>query len=225
MFQFFFSLSALLLAALPLAFAGQAHAAGAAHSVRSLSETGFPGKSATADITKTAQWVAATLDNQRLPFVIVDKKNAQIFVFDAKGEVKGTSKVLLGLTAGDHGLADLAGREVSSLSPAERTTPAGRFTAEPGRNLQSEDIIWLDYAAQLAIHRLRPDNQQERRAQRLATASALDNRISYGCVIVPVAFYKSVIGPVLGNSRSVVYVLPETRPLQSMLNALQSGAH
>ena len=215
----------LLAVALPFPLAPQAHAAGVAHAVHSSSETGFARKNTTADIKKTAQWVAATFDNQRLPFVIVDKKNAQMVVFDAKGQFKGSTKVLLGLTAGDHGIADLAGREVSSLSPAERTTPAGRFAAEPGRNLQGEDIIWLDYAAQLAIHRLRPDNQQERRAQRLATASVADNRISYGCVIVPVAFYESVIGPVLGSSRSVVYVLPETRPLQGLLNALQSSAH
>lgn len=119
----------------------------------------------------------------------------------------------------------MTGRDISSLRPDEKTTPAGRFAAEPGRNLQGEAIIWLDYAAKLAIHRLRPDFQGERRAQRLATASVADNRISLGCIVVSVAFYEKVVWPVLGKSRSVVYVLPEAGPLQGMLNALQSSAH
>lgn len=44
-----------------------------------------------------------------------------------------------------------------------------------------------------------------------------------GCLVVPVLFYENVIQPVLGNSRSVVYVLPETTSLRVMLGALQAG--
>ena len=40
-------------------------------------------------------------------------------------------------------------------------------------------------------------------------------------MVVPVSFYETVVGPVLGKSRSIVYVLPETQPLQRMLGALQ----
>ena len=211
----------LILAALS-GFTTAAHGAGTVHQV---AKTDFAGQRATNDVRLAAHWVAANTDNQRLPFVIVDKKNAQAFVFDAQGQFKGATAVLLGSAAGDDGLTDMKGREVSSLLPAERTTPAGRFAAEPGRNLKGDNIIWIDYNAQLAIHRLRPDFQKERRAQRLASSSATDNRISLGCVVVPVAFYDSVMWPVLGRSRSVVYVLPEKRPLQSMLNALQSSPY
>ena len=185
----------------------------------------FAGEPATADARIAAFWVAANADNQRLPFVIIDKKNARAFVFDADRQLKGATTVLLGLAVGDDGLVNMSGRQVSSLRPDERTTPAGRFVAEPGRNLQGEEIVWLDYDARLAIHRLRPDLGRERRAERLATASVEDNRISFGCVVVPVAFYEKVIRPVLGKGRSVVYVLPETRSLQGMLGALQSSVH
>ena len=183
----------------------------------------FGGESASADVRFAADWVAGNADNQRLPFVIVDKKNAQAFVFGADRRLRGVTSVLLGLAVGDGGLTDMSGRQISSLRPEERTTPAGRFASEPGRNLQGEPIIWIDYAAKLAIHRLRPDLQQQRRAQRMASSSADDNRISMGCIVVPVAFYENVIQPVLGKTRSVVYVLPETRPVQSMLGALQAG--
>jgi hypothetical protein len=63
---------------------------------------------------------------------------------------------------------------------AERTTPAGRFASEPGVNIHGEAIIWVDYDAAIAIHRLRPSPPAERRPQRLASASALDKRISLG---------------------------------------------
>lgn len=185
----------------------------------------FAGKTVTSDARTTAYWVAANADNRSLPFVIIDKKNAQAFVFDANRQLKGATPVLLGLAVGDDDPVNMSSREVSSLRPAERTTPAGRFDAEPGRNLKGEEIVWLDYAAKLAIHRLRPDFRHERRAHRLSTASAEDNRISLGCIVVPVAFYEKVIRPLLGKSRSVVYVLPETRALQTMLGALQPGLH
>ncbi len=57
----------------------------------------------------------------------------------------------------------------------------------------------------------------------MASSAADDNRISMGCIVVPVAFYDNVIQPVLGKSRSVVYVLPETRPVQGMLGAMQAS--
>lgn len=206
--------------ALSATLSGQASATGA---VQRLPVINFAGVAATADARTAAQWVAASADNQRLPFVIIDKKSAQAFVFGADGRLLGATAVLLGLAVGDGGLADVSDREVSNLRPSQRTTPAGRFMAEPGQNLQGDKVIWMDYAAGLAIHRLRPDSQQERRAQRLATPNTADNRISLGCVVVPVDFYEKVVWPVLGNSRSVVYVLPETRSLQGMLHALYSG--
>ncbi len=183
----------------------------------------FGGDTASADARLAANWVAGNADNQRLPFVIVDKKNARVFVFGADRKLRGSSPVLLGLAVGDGGLTDMSQRPVSSLRPDERTTPAGRFAAEPGRNLHGEPIIWVDYAAKIAIHRLRPDLQHERRAQRLASGGLDDKRISMGCIVVPVAFYENVVQPVLGRTRSVVYVLPETRPLQGMLGALQAS--
>ena len=140
----FFLRSSFQLLVLVLGLAGGANASDTVHP---LPKTDFAGESATADARIAADWVAANADNQRLPFVIIDKKNAQAFVFDADRQIKGATPVLLGLAVGDDGLLDMSGRKVSSLLPFERTTPAGRFVAEPGRNLQGEEIIWLDYAA------------------------------------------------------------------------------
>lgn len=184
------------------------------------SRADFAGSLASTDARFAADWVVGNADHQRLPFVIVDKKNAQVFVFGQDGKLKGSTSVLLGLAVGDEGLADMSHRQVSSLRPDERTTPAGRFVSEPGLNLQGEAIVWVDYDARIAIHRLRPHPQGARKAARLASASLRDKRISMGCIVVSVAFYENVIQPLLGKSHGIVYVLPETRPLLGMLGAL-----
>lgn len=176
----------------------------------------FQGKAASADARYVADWVMEAQDHQGLPFAVVDKKDAKIFVFDANGRLRGASAALMGLAIGDRSVPGLNKRDLSRLLPQERTTPAGRFVSEPGRNLQGEQVVWVDYEAAFAIHRLRPAAPQERRPQRLASATPEDNRISLGCVVVPVAFYESVVANVLGRSRAVVYVLPETRPVRDV---------
>lgn len=177
---------------------------------------------ASAEARATLSWVLDSADHGALPFAIVDKKNARLFVFHGDGRLIGASPALLGLAPGDHSVPG-AGQRVSQLAPDERTTPAGRFRSEPGHNLDGDDIVWVDYDAAIAIHRVRPGAAQERREQRLASPTAADNRVSLGCIVVPVAFYDTVVKPVLGRQRGVVYVLPETQPAQAMLNALRAG--
>lgn len=162
-------------------------------------------------------------DHRGLPFAIVDKREAVLSVFDGHGREIARTPVLLGLAPGDHTTPGVGERaQVGAVAPQERTTPAGRFEAEPGRNTQGEDIVWLDYEAAFAIHRLRPGPARQAREQRLASPRQQDRRVSLGCVVVPVAFYREVIAPHLGRSRSVVYVLPETRPLDTLFQAAGS---
>ena len=180
----------------------------------------FAGQQASGDARYAAQWIAAHADNQTLPFVIVDKKNARLFVFDAKGRLRGATAVLLGAGLGDESVPGISGRALAGLLPHEQTTPAGRFESEPGHNLAGEDIVWVDYSAKVAIHRLRPDASRKRRAERLASAAAGDKRVSLGCIVVPVSFYLSVIEPMLGVQAGVIYVLPETTSVQGFFEAL-----
>jgi primosomal protein N' len=160
--------------------------------------------------------ILKTKDHQGLPFAVVDKKNAQLFVFNSSGNLQGAAPALLGLTPGDVETAQVMGASTETLGAAWRTTPAGRFVSEPGHNLTGEAIVWVDYAARLAIHRLRPAAAYERRPERLASSTPEDNRITLGCVVVDPAFYDSVVAPVLGKGYGVIYVLPEHEPLQRM---------
>ncbi|WP_431131418.1 L,D-transpeptidase [Variovorax paradoxus] len=171
-----------------------------------------------------AQWLAraavAAADNRSAPFAVIDKRNARVFVFDAAGRLQASSPVLLGLARGDDSVPGIGERPVSEIRPEERTTPAGRFETEPGLNTKGEDIVWIDYDAAVSMHRVRATQKSERRLQRLASPTVADNRISYGCINVPAAFYDAYIQPVLGSRRGVVYVLPETMAAQKRFDFL-----
>ena len=163
-------------------------------------------------------WVVRHGDHRGRPFAIVDKKQAHVHVFQPSGARVGATQVLIGLTPGDRDAVPKVGtRSVASLAAHERTTPAGRFDSEPGHNDKGEAIVWFDYDAALAIHRLRPSPGHERRPQRMVSTDPLERRITYGCVVVPVSFYLDVIAPTLGRHRGVVYVLPEQGTLEAML--------
>jgi len=179
---------------------------------------------ASADVQRLAAGAVRTGDNQGRPFAVVDKKNARVFVYTAEGRLRGTSPVLLGLAHGDASVPGIGERKMSEIRPEERTTPAGRFVTEPGRNLKGEDIVWIDYDAAVSMHRVRANNKAERRLERLASPTVRDNRISYGCINVPADFYDTHVKPALGGARGIVYVLPETQPAQARFPFMAAGA-
>lgn len=64
-----------------------------------------------------------------------------------------------------------------------------------------------------------PQSPAERRLERLATPTEEDNRISFGCVNLPVHFYEQVLSPAVKKSGAIVYVLPETRSPQEVFGS------
>ena len=147
---------------------------------------------------------------------MLDKVSAHIWVFDADSHQLGSSPVLLGAAKGDDSVAGIGSRPMASIQTDEKITPAGRFRVEPGYNLNGEDIFWVDYDAAVSLHRIRVSNPAERRPERMASAATADNRISYGCINLPHPFYDAVVRPVFSSGRGWIYVLPETRPVESL---------
>ena len=170
---------------------------------------------ASAEVRLIANWVTATGDNHDQPFVILDKIAAKLFVFDRDGRLQEASAALLGLARGDYSVPGIGTRKLASITQAERTTPAGRFEASLGQNLGAKDVVWVDYEAAISLHRVVTGNPKERRIERLATPTALDNRISYGCINVPARFYDTVVRPAFTGTSGVVYILPEESSLAS----------
>ena len=170
-----------------------------------------------ADARRVADWVAATQDNGPRDFVLVDKRAARVYVFDQQARLQADTPALLGSARGDLTVPGIGERPIAQVLPQERTTPAGRFVAEPGVNTQGEDVVWVDYDAAVSMHRVRTGKPAERRLERLATPGIADNRISYGCINLPAQFYETQLRPrVHGGRGAVVYVLPEVLPLQQV---------
>ena len=161
-------------------------------------------------VRQLTHWVLATSDNLDMPFVIIDKVVAKVFVFDRLGQLRAASPALLGLAQGDDTAPGIGNRPISTIRSDERTTPAGRFVASLASTGHGDEVLWVDYDASVALHRV-VDIPRERRLQRLASANPLDRRITYGCINVPAKFFDTVIGPTFRATSGIVYVLPETR--------------
>ena len=71
-------------------------------------------------------------------------------------------------------------------------------------------MFWVDYETAISLHPVINTNLKERRPERLRTPTPADNRITFGCINVPKAFYDRVVRKTFANSKGVVYILPET---------------
>lgn len=183
----------------------------------------FLGEIASKDTRRVADWVVATGDNGGLPFVIIDKIEAKVFVFDNVGRLRGATFALLGKARGDDTVPGIGSQKLSTIRPDERTTPAGRFVAVLGRDMD-QDILWIDYRAAVGLHRVVTGNPGDHRLQRLATSSPLDKRITYGCINVPVRFYNEVVLKAFTGTRGIVYILPEIKSIQDVFAMPDGGA-
>lgn len=170
---------------------------------------------------KLADWVVDSGDNGKLPFMIIDKVQARVFMFDEQGQLRGAASALLGLAVGDHTVPGIGQRKLSSILPSERTTPAGRFVASLDRDIHGKELLWVDYDSALSLHRVVTGQPKERRSERLATPSPLDNRISFGCINVPAKFYDTVVSPSFTGTNGIVYILPETRPAREVFGSYE----
>ena len=189
-----------------------------------LGEAGrFGGVATSEDVRDTVNWVSTSHDNHALPFVVIDKVNAVVLAFDGSGNLRGRAPALLGMARTDASVPGIGQRKLATITPAERTTPAGRFQASLGRDFE-QDILWIDYDAALSLHRVIKGRRVDDRAGRLASATPSDNRISYGCVNVPPGFYDDVVKPLFTGTVGIVYILPEVKPLRSVF-AVPVGAN
>nr|WP_237449597.1 L,D-transpeptidase [Novosphingobium silvae] len=163
-----------------------------------------------------ADWIAASGDNQSLPYIVIDKQAARLHVFDAKGKAVAEGPVLLGIASGDEASPGIGSKNLSEIGPAEKTTPAGRFLAKFGVAAGNQRVLWVDYATSVAIHTIPSGNPKERRRERMLSPAIDDNRITFGCINVPKAIYGRQITPLFRRKGGYVYVMPDEKPLEEV---------
>ena len=159
---------------------------------------------ATPTETAVVQNIVGQNDNQGKQFIVADKQAGTLTMYTASGQQITSTPALFGKTAGD--------------SVSSKNTPSGRFETKQanvrtegyggsaqvltqnGQNLQLGGSTY-------AIHRVYTKYASENRQGRLDTPTATDNRISLGCINVPVDFYDTYLN---SDQDTVVYVMPET---------------
>jgi len=180
-----------------------------------------PELSPSAAATRVVDWVASSGDNGALPYIVIDKNNAALFLFDAKGKALGNAPVLIGVAIGDEATPGIGSKNLAEIGPAEKTTPAGRFLAKFGLAAGKQRVLWVDYATSVALHPIPTGyNPKERRRQRMLSPTSDDNRITFGCINVPSAFYTKSVRPLFQKKGGYVYILPDTKPLEAVFPSL-----
>ncbi len=165
-------------------------------------------QSASADVLDTVHWVEASKDNAGLPFVVVDKVNARAYAFTPYAQLKATAPVLLGAGTGDVVLAS-PDAPMSAIPPQKRITPAGRYPARLVTDTHGKTVLLIDGKNLITMHIVVKGTPAQRRAERLASPATDDNRVSFGCINVPPAFFTTVVDPDFRPGQGIVYILPE----------------
>ena len=165
-------------------------------------------KSASAEVQMTAEWIAASKDNGGMPFYLVDKVNAQVYAFTPAAQLKATAPILLGMGTGDVALVP-QDAPMSAMPPAKRITPAGRYPSKLVIDPHGKVVLMIDGPNLISMHIVAKGTPAQRRAERLASVTSDDNRISFGCINVPPAFFTEVVDPDFRRARGIVYILPE----------------
>jgi hypothetical protein len=180
-----------------------------------------------ATVAGISEWSARTGDNQGRPFMVIDKPTAEVYVFDASGELIDKAPALLGVALGDDAAPGVGDLELSNIPMDERTTEAGRFVAHLGPAQGMSSVLWVDFGSSLSLHPVITSNPREQRLQRLRSPSPEDRRITHGCINVPAKFYRDVVSKTFAGSEGVVYILPDTEPLDQVFPqfALQADIH
>jgi len=160
-----------------------------------------------------ARWVIASRDNGERPFIVIDKVEAEVLIFDGQGLLLGMTPALLGIAHGDEATPGVGDKELSEIGPAEKTTPAGRFAARIGPAKGNQKVLWVDFNTSVALHPVITTNAKERRLARLQSATPNDNRITFGCINVPADFFGELVVPSFGEVGGMVYILPEQKYL------------
>ncbi|WP_343226775.1 hypothetical protein [Lysobacter arvi] len=171
-----------------------------------------PGQEVSDTVIELAGWVVATKDNQGYPFAIMDKAAAQILVFGGDGRLRGAAPGLFGSAVGDHTAPGIAGLALREIPGRDRTTPAGRFVGGFGPSTDAGRVLWVDYDSAVSMHPTATGVPAEKRAERLASPSPDDNRVTHGCINVQPEFYEGVVRPTFERG-GVFYVLPDTATL------------
>lgn len=100
------------------------------------------------DANRLVKWVRRSGDHGGMPFIVIDKRRAQLWLFEADGSLRGDTPVLLGLARGDHSVPGIGVRPMARIRPHEHTLlrlrqrTHGLFRRTPGSAGGVAGVAW-----------------------------------------------------------------------------------
>lgn len=156
-----------------------------------------------------ANWVVATKAHQGRAFIVADKPGGKLYAFDANGAVIGDAPALYGASMKDRLTPEQLSKPIEKMTADEKVTPAGQWTVTLNQDRDYEWTLDFEGGNGLAIHSVYLGAPSENRLARLASPSAADNFISWGCINVPADFEKSVLRQNFANRAGHgLFILP-----------------
>jgi N12 class adenine-specific DNA methylase len=153
--------------------------------------------------------MAPTAKTSGKGFIIADKPAGMMHVFAADGSLIAQDTALYGKDKGDR-------MGVSSLKGGPKVTPAGGFALRWAESEyaggQQLELVGSEDAdgAVIAVHAAWLGDPKEKRAERLASLTADDNRISYGCInSAHDTFLNKVLPEAPNLDGGMAFVLPD----------------
>ena len=155
-------------------------------------------------------------------FMVADKPNGMLHIFKEDGSHALSDATLYGKDKGD-----VLGA-VSSLEGGPKITPAGKFTMKesPADYAGGTSLILMeskDYTGYIAVHAADTSTPSENRLGRLASATAEDNRISYGCINTKHDTFINEIKPNISKlDGGMMFILPEAEDQAAKMFAAET---
>jgi hypothetical protein len=152
-------------------------------------------------------------------FMIADKPNGMLHIFNADGTVFAQEAALYGKDKGD-----TLGK--SSLEGGPKITPAGKFTLEVADNAEYDGGKVLNLAESkddtgfVAVHSVYLGDPKEQRGKRLTSGKTDDKRVSYGCINTAKDLFVGKLLPSIGNfDGGMIFVLPDLSTAEAVFPA------
>lgn len=183
-------------------------------------------EAAKAQMSPTAQAVYSAMAPVAMKsgkwFMVADKPNGMLHIFKEDGSHALSDATLYGKDKGD-----VLGA-VSSLEGGPKITPAGKFTMKesPADYAGGTSLILMeskDYTGYIAVHAADTSTPSENRLGRLASATAEDNRISYGCINTKHDTFINEIKPNISKlDGGMMFILPEAEDQAAKMFAAET---
>lgn len=183
-------------------------------------------EAAKAQMSPTAQAVYSAMAPVAMKsgkwFMVADKPNGMLHIFKEDGSHALSDATLYGKDKGD--VLDA----VSSLEGGPKITPAGKFTMKesPADYAGGTSLILMeskDYTGYIAVHAADTSTPSENRLGRLASATAEDNRISYGCINTKHDTFINEIKPNISKlDGGMMFILPESEDQAAKMFAAET---